>query len=149
MAAGFPQSFLDRILYEPIFGCWLWIGVLDRDGYGRFSVGNARWKLAHRVAFALVRGYEPKSLDHRCRVRCCVNPEHLEDVNTRTNVLRGEGLCAKNARKTHCPHGHPLVAGNLVGWFERRGWRACLTCNRAHSRRHQWKGWREKSSLVS
>lgn len=134
--AGLPERFVGRILLEPVFGCWLWTGLLNRDGYGKFSVGG--WKLAHRVAFATLRGYEPKQLDHLCRVRCCVNPAHLEEVDNRTNSLRGVGACARNARKTHCPNGHPLVIGNLRRAAAARGWRGCLTCD--HSRKHRKNG---------
>lgn len=131
--ATLPARFVKKIVLEPVFGCWLWTGELNDKGYGR-CYRNGRRALAHRVAFAAVRGYQPKLLDHLCRVRCCVNPNHLEDVDLKTNVLRGEGFYAKNARKTHCPKGHPLVPGNLVRTAELRGWRSCLTCQRAFGR---------------
>src|SRR5438105_3395615 len=65
---------------------------------------------AHRIAFELAtRTQIPKHLqiDHRCRVRCCINPQHLELVTVRENVLRGVGITARNVQKDTCPEGHP------------------------------------------
>ena len=66
--------------------CWLWTGHLDRNGYGK--VGN---RLAHRMAYTMVKGVIPEglSLDHLCRVHNCVNPDHLEPVTHAENVRRG------------------------------------------------------------
>jgi len=73
--------------------CWVWQRAKgSRDGYGRKGVGR-RVLLAHRVYFERVRGPIPKGLqlDHLCRVRACVNPDHLEPVTSKTNVRRGSG----------------------------------------------------------
>lgn len=64
-------------------------------------------------------------LDHLCRVRGCVNPAHLEIVDNTTNILRGEGPTAQNARKTHCKRGHELNAENVRVC---RGERICWPC---------------------
>jgi hypothetical protein len=69
------------------------------------------------------------TLDHLCRNKACVNPAHLEPVTNRENVLRGVGLSAENARKTHCKRGHPLSGDNVVvskGGRKRR----CVACER-------------------
>jgi len=77
-------------------GCWVWTGGLtydwrggNRAGYGRFSIGG-KPKLAHRVAYELFRGPIPDGmvLDHTCERKSCVNPDHLEPVSSRENVLR-------------------------------------------------------------
>lgn len=69
---------------------------------------------------------EGMDLDHTCRNRGCVNPEHLEPVTTQVNTLRGIGPTAENARKTHCKHGHPLEGDNL--YVDPEGKRKCRAC---------------------
>jgi hypothetical protein len=110
--------------------CWVWKNPLD-NGYGRFWVNN-KTKLAHRFSYEFFIGEIPrdKQLDHLCRNRSCVNPDHLEPVDIKTNVLRGEGLSAQNARKTHCKRNHPFSGENLK--INCRGQRICLTCHRAN-----------------
>lgn len=70
-------------------GCWIWTAARDSSGYG-LCWHAARYKLAHRVVYELLVGaIEPGlQLDHLCRVRECVNPEHLEPVTPRENVRR-------------------------------------------------------------
>ncbi len=88
--------------------CWLFTGPVG-DGYGRIWVNGQR-KYAHVAAYEQIHGHVPEGLviDHLCRNRSCVNPAHLEPVTNRENVLRGNGITAVNARKTHCVHGHPF-----------------------------------------
>src|SRR6266568_5486930 len=87
--------------------CWLWTAHVGEDGYGTFSL-DGHHQRAHRIAWVLLRGPIPEGLqiDHLCRVRACVNPDHLEPVTQRENILRGEGISALCARRTHCPQGH-------------------------------------------
>ena len=63
---------------------------------------------AHRLTYVLLVGpiQEGLVLDHLCRNRYCVNPQYLEQVTNRKNVLRGSGITAKNAIKAHCVNGH-------------------------------------------
>ncbi len=102
--------------------CWLWTGSLNADGYGNF-----RGRGAHRVAYELVIGPIPEghTLDHLCRVRHCVRPDHLEPLTLGENVLRGEGWSALNARKTHCPQGHAYTPENTLLYRDHRYCRAC------------------------
>lgn len=68
--------------------CWLWTGAINTSGYGKFSVGYKDWS-AHRYSFYLHRGYipeKPLEVDHLCRVRACVNPDHLRETTRRGNA---------------------------------------------------------------
>ena len=111
--------------------CWPWTGPSD-DGYGYMSFRGRTMK-SHRVS-AIIHGLDvrPKMhVDHMCMNRLCVNPNHLRVVTQIVNSLENSNaLGAVNARKTHCPKGHPLVPGNLVKASWKKGWRDCLTCNR-------------------
>jgi hypothetical protein len=106
--------------------CWLWDVISPKARYGHFHAGGKVYQ-AHAFAYKLLVGSVPDGceFDHLCRNRGCVNPAHLEPVPHRINVLRGEGPCAKNARKTHCKHGHPLTPDNLVPGCK---WRQCKIC---------------------
>jgi len=106
--------------------CWLWQGAISTDGYGLFWLTKSR--KAHRVAYELVKGEIPAglTLDHLCRVRNCVNPDHLEPVSNYENLMRSPiAPAAVHARTTHCPQGHPYDEKN-TRWY--RGWRYCRTC---------------------
>jgi hypothetical protein len=104
--------------------CWLWTGSTEDLGYARFGVNGTR-VYVHRFAYELEVGPIPDGLtiDHLCRVRYCVNPDHLEAVTQRQNVMRSPvQVTAVNARKTHCPRGHEYSGR------DKRGWRECRTC---------------------
>lgn len=93
-------------------GCWLWTDSASGTGYGYLGIGgrSGRRCQAHRLVYELVVGPIPEGLqiDHICRVRRCVRPDHLRVVTQRENLLAGEGVSAKNAVKTECKRGHPL-----------------------------------------
>ena len=125
-------------------GCWLWTSYIGSNGYGKFT--TTHWSRgAHRVAYELAIGTIPQELqlDHLCRVRHCVNPKHLEVVTAKENTLRGNGLAAQNAKKTHCPQNHPYDSQN-TGYRKNGRSRACKECHRretaarkAHRLEHQ------------
>lgn len=131
--------------------CWLWTGRLSWQGYARvcFSVNKKRVQThAHRIAWELAHGKSvPDGLviDHLCRVRNCVNPDHLEAVTSKVNVLRGISPPAILARKTHCKYGHPLSGENLHIYGN--GYRVCRTCGREWRRWHNEK--KAKGALVT
>jgi hypothetical protein len=93
--------------------CWTWLKQINKDGYGRFYYAK-RECLAHRAAYEILVGPVPAGLelDHLCRNRSCVNPDHLEPVTHRENLLRGSTGPAQNAAKTHCMRGHEFTAEN-------------------------------------
>ena len=113
-------------------GCWQWTGSLYAVGYGRFSTGG-RWVTAHRWCYERLIGPVPPGLDldHLCRNRPCVNPQHLDPVTRRENLLRGETIPARNSRKTHCPSGHAYTPENTRIY---RSGRYCKACNRERCR---------------
>lgn len=128
------ERFFARVEPSPN-GCLLWTGEVSRKGYGRFILDESRTRvLAHRWAYERERGPIPEGLqlDHLCRNPPCVNPDHVEPVSVRENVLRGVGLTANHARKTHCIHGHEFTPENTYSAPNHgRPSRACRTCRRA------------------
>lgn len=111
--------------------CWFWVGSIANNGYGVIRRKGTETR-AHRYFYKLLRGEIPKGLvlDHLCRNRACVRPDHLDPVTNVENVMRGINPPAVNARRTHCKEGHPLT--------QLYGERGCLICKRARDR----KNWR-------
>lgn len=107
-------------------GCLEWIGARQSLGYGNFRVEGKTLK-AHRFSYELNVGPIPEGLviDHLCRNRACVRPDHLEPVTQKVNVHRGEGVAAAKARKTRCHKGHELAGENLREDSYGRHCRAC------------------------
>lgn len=90
------QKIAGRINFESaqrLEGCWTWQGPCSGNGrggnYPRMCLDGATVAV-HRVVYTLVYGYIPprKQIDHKCRNRMCVNPEHLEMVTHRENQRR-------------------------------------------------------------
>lgn len=115
-------------------GCWTWIAARNHYGYGQFWK-DGKPQYAHRVSYEHHKGPIPDGfqVDHLCRVRNCVNPEHLEVVTQRENNRRSGSPSAKNMLKTHCYKGHPLDGENL--YVDPKGQRYCRVCRREVDRR--------------
>lgn len=110
-------------------GCLEWQGGLDKDGYGRFCGPKRKGVRAHRWAYEHWVGRIPDGavIDHLCRNRKCVNPEHLEAVSHRENVHRGEGFAGlAYQNRLYCKRGHErsVVGSILTG----SGIRLCKQC---------------------
>lgn len=114
--------------------CWLWRGAVDNNGYGRFRL-NGKTVYAHRLAYKLsVDSIEAgMTLDHLCRNRQCVNPNHLEQVTNKENILRGQAPSARAARRVTCSNGHAYNDANT--YWGKNGQRVCRTCHRDEMRR--------------
>ena len=119
-----PAKLQRKITTEPNSGCWLWLGYTDAKGYGRIATQYGHNKI-HRLAYTLANGTIPLGLeiDHKCRVRCCCNPDHLEAVTTLENARRGERINA-----THCFRGHSLADAYIAKGRNGRTQRVCRTC---------------------
>lgn len=121
------ERFEQKFIPEPNSGCWLWNASSNTDGYGLFFF-NGKIKSAHQFSFSKRYGYIPsngKEIDHICRNRMCVNPEHLREVTHKENM---ENAIFFLSLKTHCPSGHPYSGKNVR--FNKNGSRACRTCER-------------------
>lgn len=110
-------------------GCWLWTGYVSERGYGRIGA-RGKTVSAHRWTYNLFKGEIPEGLDldHLCRVRHCVNPDHLEAVTRSENTIRG---AHPNRMKTHCLRGHPFDLANTVRPYKKNPtWRRCQQCKK-------------------
>lgn len=129
-----PEQLSSKIEPCPTTGCWLWIGYVNKQGYGwvNYGSGKDRFYRAHRIIYELLVRPIPKGLhcDHLCRNRCCVNPLHIEPVTPLENTRRGEDY---RVVQTHCKYGHPLTDKNIL----RRGrkGRRCIACSKDQARR--------------
>lgn len=130
--------------------CWAWTGSRLTAGYGRIKHAGRTYR-AHRVAYELAIGPIPDGLhlDHLCHTRdvacpggntCphrgCVNPAHLEPVTPAVNTMRGRGLGARNAAKTHCGKGHEFTDENTQ--LTAKGGRRCKACAGLTGRGQGW-----------
>lgn len=123
-------------------GCWEWnAGHFKTTGYALFTVrcDDGKWRptVAHRVGYELFVGSIPDGLplDHLCRNRGCVNPDHLEPVSQRINMLRGQAPSAIAVRENRCGRGHEFTPENTFTRI-RNGTakRECRECIRARDR---------------
>jgi hypothetical protein len=137
-----PSYLQDRLQENAETGCWEWIGYGTHDGYGLVRFRGKQY-------YSLLTGVPHSGpLDHLCarrsgvdrvKARRCVNPLHLDPVTVKVNNLRGEGPGGRNARKTHCPKGHPYDGDNLLAEKADGGryiTRRCKQCKAENSRRN-------------
>lgn len=107
--------------------CWEWQASRSKTGgYGQVHILGKVYR-AHRIAYALLMGDTPQELDHVCRNRLCVNPDHLEPVTAIANWRRGYSPAAIQARKSRCKRGHEFTPDNTIPVDGGRG-RKCRTC---------------------
>jgi hypothetical protein len=107
---------------------WLWTRGTSATGYGWYA---AKRTYAHRYFWEVMRGPIPEDLeiDHLCRNKLCVNPQHLEVVTHQLNSARGMRFTVRALRQT-CERGHPYTEENT--YITYRGGRSCRACQRIH-----------------
>lgn len=136
------QDLLARVMARCVWDgqCCIWQGAKSKAGYGQIVVGR-KVVYVHRAVYEYHHGPIPAGLeldhvaDRGCCSRACCNEAHLEAVLPRENILRGSSPPAQNARRTHCPHGHPYSGDNVsVNSQGHRDCRACTTAQRRLSR---------------
>lgn len=115
-------------------GCWPRRLSKNGSGYGCFGGNDGRRWGAHVFAYVEARGAVPDGLelDHLCRNRARVNPSHLEAVTKSENVRRGTSVFADQAKRTHCPKGHPYDEANTLRYD---GLRYCKICRKAQAKK--------------
>ncbi len=127
-----PRPVMERVwpkVEKQPKGCWIWKGAVGHGGYGRVWVDKKqRAGLVHRVVYEHERGPIPAGLtiDHLCRNRVCVNPDHLAPCTIKENLHRSSEIeWARRAKWTHCPKGHPFDERNTGTHHGRRTCRKC------------------------
>ena len=140
-SGGSYMTVLDRferkVMPEPMSGCHLWDGSCNRLGYGQFQLSGKNVS-AHRLAFEIYVGSIPPGMNvlHKCDVRCCVNPTHLEIGTQQENMRQCAGRKRfSSQKKTHCPRGHEYTEENT--YICPRGKRECRTCRNTAVKRYQ------------
>lgn len=103
---------------------------ITTNGYSRIRINNKNIQ-AHRWAWELVNGQIPDEfvIDHICRNRKCVLPEHLRMVTQQENIMAG---LHNIDNRSHCNQGHPFVEENIM--IRKSGKRECAECNRIRAR---------------
>ena len=141
-AVPIEDRFWNHVMPEPMSGCWLWLGGTSNGSYGNLHIkGTDNFVYAHRFSYELHKGAIPPELeiDHLCRNTLRVNPDHLEAVTRRENVLRGRCPAAMQARQTHCKNGHLLSGDNIYASGRKRICKVCFQAGRARRRREKRK----------
>lgn len=121
------EKFMAKVDIEPR-GCWRWMGYVQSNGYGYYRHEESTW--AHRVSYLLFRGPIPEGLtiDHLCRNKRCVNPDHLEVVTQSENSRRATPW-------TKCATYHPRETSR---WSQRAdGRQTCLECGRVREQQRR------------
>ena len=111
-------------------GCWVPVSHRARTrGYATlWDAARGGPSYAHRIVYEALVGPVPDGLvlDHLCRRKDCVRPEHLEPVTQRENLMRGDTENARNAAKAACVNGHAYDAANT--YVRPEGTRDCRVC---------------------
>lgn len=132
-----PDRIRQKVRVNPDTNCWEWTAYIDENKYGIVRY-NGKMRKAHRVVFTMmVSDPGPLDLDHLCRVRHCVNPNHLEPVTRSVNVLRGSlPQLRRDSAGGQCTRGHEYTDENTYWWTSPAGVvkRRCRECSRINGR---------------
>lgn len=119
--------------------CWEFRGKTNNDSGYPLAQFFRKWEYAHRHAYEIAKGPLPDSrrvvVDHICGHRWCVRPSHLEAVTASENVRRAIRRAGPRARRTVCPHGHPMLGDNVIIVVSEH--RRCRSCQNEKSRKFQ------------
>lgn len=117
-------------------GYWLWIGAKSKNGYGVIARSGHKLVGAHRISHEFFKGpiSDGFEVDHLCRNRACVNPEHLEAVSHSVNVIRGASPSALIRQSGFCAKGHPYTLENRDS-----NRRRCRVCQREKAKARYWR----------
>lgn len=131
MTSDAQRYILSRCREDNTSGCWLWVKSVGSHGYGNACI-NGRAGTAHRYAFEAFKGNIPDGfeVDHLCKNRRCVNPEHLEAVPKALNIRRQHSGSEDLAL---CPRGHDRSFTTK----DKRGWPVCSKCKAEAQRRYR------------
>lgn len=129
------ERFFEKVVVTGF--CWLWEGAISA-GYGNFGISGTS-VIAHRWAYEHLVGPIPEGLvlDHLCRVRNCVNPDHLEPVTNEENIRRGYSISRMYRERSSCHNGHDYVEGSY--YVSSKGFRTCAICARKREQEYYWK----------
>lgn len=132
-------------------GCWISRYSVASHGYAQIGWslpegsrhGKARTTmvLAHRASWVHVNGQVPlgMTLDHVCKARRCVNPDHLRLLPNFENARRVSGM---DWPMGQCANGHPnslLRPGRRKSNGRLKEGVLCSECRRIYSSRHNWR----------
>jgi hypothetical protein len=129
----YPRASLEDRLWSKVEVtgfCWLWTGGIGPKGYGHFSPTPQEKVRAHRYVYEFLIGTIPdgSQLDHLCRIKRCVNPDHLEPVTGKVNVSRIPRVTYRL-----CPQGHGEI--NEGNSYLEKGRMRCKECNNIRNKR--------------
>lgn len=127
-----PIRFWERLVL--VGECWIFTGAKNEDGYGKVKL-DGHWR-AHRYAWSVLRGEIPDGLelDHLCRNRACVNPDHLDPVPGAVNTARASKATYVGGVQVRCLRDHEFTPENTRMY---RGKRQCRACQRLYKARAQ------------
>ena len=125
------KKFMDKVSINEQTGCMEWTGSITNGGYGVVRY-KGRLTVAHRAFWVFMGNPDPegKDLDHLCRNRCCINPDHLEPVTRAENLKRG--FVARG-----CKNGHPYNEEDfsIVNCSDGSQKLRCKVCHRTRNKK--------------
>jgi len=111
--------------------CWEWIGTIGKSGYSKVYLGKGFSERAHRIMYEYLISRIPdeRQIDHLCKNKICVNPNHLKIVTAQENIDRRIHN-NQNMDKTHCKRGHEFTLNNfyIIKLKNGKTGRSCKKC---------------------
>ena len=98
--------------YTDANGCWLWMGTLSPKGYAHQSFSNKPHRM-HIISYNIYVGQVKGELHHKCLIRHCINPAHLQDVPPDVNQKFSKGWTLGDDGIWSCKRGHRMEGYNV------------------------------------